>query len=150
MTPWLRKNDLGTVSRSNLRNEPYLVTNFVFTMVILLIITYAGIFSPDKNNYPVRCIHEELTGETCASCGVSHSFSLILRGRFTEAYEYNKYGMRLFIFFVSQLFLRIFFSGYYINNPGIRRQLILFDITGSSVIFLIAFLPYMISIFRWF
>ncbi len=48
MIPWLRKNDQDTVSRSNLRNEPYLIINIVFAGVILLIIAYSGIFSPDK------------------------------------------------------------------------------------------------------
>jgi len=150
MIPWFLKNDQGALTQINSRNEPYLVINYVFTVLILFIIAYTGIFSPDKDNYPILCIHEELTGESCASCGVSHSFSLILRGRIDEAYEYNKYGMRLFIFFVSQFFLRIFFSRYYITYPGIRKQLILFDIAGSSIIFLIAFLPFIVSIFRWF
>jgi hypothetical protein len=150
MIPWYAKNDKGALSQIVSRNEPYLVINIVFTILILFIIAYSGIFSPDKDNYPIVCIHEELTGESCASCGISHSFSLILRGRIDEAYEYNKYGMRLFIFFVSQFFLRIFFSRYYAGYPAIRKQLILFDITGSSIIFLIAFLPYIVSIFKWF
>ncbi len=41
MIPWLRKNDQDIVSRSNLRNEPYLVTNLIFTIIILFIIAYA-------------------------------------------------------------------------------------------------------------
>jgi hypothetical protein len=143
------KNKPGTILQLNLRNEPYLVMNIVFTMVILLIMGYTGIFSPEKDNYPITCIHEKLTGERCASCGISHSFSLILRGRFDEAYKYNVNGMRVFIFFISQLFMRIIFSLYYINRPTIRKQLIMLDITGSSMLFLIAFTPFIIFIFKW-
>ena len=42
----------------------------IFAGVILLIFAYSGIFSPDKDNYPVTCIHEKLTGLPCVSCGL--------------------------------------------------------------------------------
>lgn len=132
-----------------IKNDPYLIINIVLAGVILLIMLYSGIFSPDKDNFPVVCIHEQLTGEPCASCGLSHSFSLILRGRFEEAYQWNGNGMRVFIFFVAQLFMRILFSRFYIKNTGSRRQLILLDICGSIVIFLIAFMPFIVTIFKW-
>jgi hypothetical protein len=122
-----------------LRKEPYLIINIFFAGIILLIMLYSGIFSPDKNNYPVSCIHEELTGEPCVSCGLSHSFSLIVRGRIEEAFKWNIYGMRVFIFFMAQFFMRILFSYIYIRYPGTRKQLISLDIAGSSAIFLISF-----------
>jgi hypothetical protein len=149
MTLLSRKNNRDIKSGIRLKNEPYLIINLIFAGVILLIMAYSGIFSPDKDEYPVVCIHEKLTGEPCASCGLSHSFSLILRGRTDEAYEWNENGMRVFLFFASQLFMRIFFSRFYVKYPGSRKQLILFDIVGSSLIFLIAFMPFIVSIFRW-
>ncbi len=76
MTPWIRKNSPGSGLRAGFRNEPYITINFILAGVILLIFIYSGFFSPDKDNYPVVCIHERLTGEQCASCGLSHSFSL--------------------------------------------------------------------------
>ena len=149
MILWSGKNKNSTRSRFRLQKEPYLVINIIFAGIILLILVYAGIFSPDKDKYPVPCIHEEITGETCASCGLSHSLSLILRGRIAEAYECNSNGMRVFIFFVAQLFMRIFFPIYYINYPDNRKQLIILDITGSSIMFLIVFIPFFIYIFKW-
>ncbi len=149
MTLLSRKNNRDIKSGIRLKNEPYLIINLIFAGVILLIMAYSGIFSHDKDEYPVVCIHEKLTGEPCASCGLSHSFSLILRGRTAEAYEWNENGMRVFLFFASQLFMRIFFSRFYVKYPGSRKQLILFDIVGSSLIFLIAFMPFIVSIFRW-
>jgi hypothetical protein len=110
---------------------------------------YSGIFSPDKNEYPVVCVHEKLTGEPCVSCGLSHSFSLILRGRLDEAYHWNQNGMRVFIFFAAQFFMRIVFSGAYLNHPDSRKQLISYDITGSSLLFLTAFMPFLIYIFKF-
>jgi hypothetical protein len=130
-----------------LRNEPYLVINLVLAGIIMLIMIYSGIFSPVKNNYPIVCIHEKITGEPCVSCGLSHSFSLILRGKIDEAYRWNRYGMRIFLFFAGELLLRVFFSIIYARNSGFHRQLITFDIVGSSIIFLIAFLPFIRYIF---
>ena len=149
MTPCQKLNDLWKQVRGRLGNEPYIIINTVFAGVIILIMIYSGIFSPDRNAYPVVCIHEKITGEPCASCGLSHSFSLILRGRIGEAYDWNENGMRVFLFFVSQLFMRIVFSYFYMKNESLRRQLILIDIAGSLVIFFVAFLPFLLFIFRW-
>ena len=126
-----------------LRNDPYLLINIIFAGVILLIIAYSGIFSAEKDNYPITCMHEKLTGEPCFSCGLSHSFSLIIRGRFAEAYQWNLYGMQVFLFFASQLILRIAFSVFYLKYPENRQQLIITDCIGSGVLFLIAFLPFL-------
>jgi hypothetical protein len=131
-------------------NEPYLILNIFFAGVIIMIIAYSGIFSPDQNNYPVVCIHEKITGKQCFSCGLSHSFSLIVRGRIREAYEWNSYGMRVFLFFLSQLMLRIAFSIYYLKNTSARKHLIIIDSIGSGLIFLITFWPFLENIFEAF
>ncbi len=146
MTLHLRKSKLLNQLKASLRNEPYLFINIFFAGVILLIIAYSGIFSPDKDNYPVVCIHQKLTGQPCFSCGLSHSFSLIVRGRISEAYQWNIYGMRVFLFFTSQLILRIAFSIFYMRYPDTHRQLIFVDCIGSGIIFLFAFWPFIASI----
>jgi hypothetical protein len=130
-----------------LRTEPYLIINIFFAGVILLIIAYSGFFSPEKDNYTVICIHEKLTGEQCFSCGLSHSFSLIVRGRIDEAYQWNIYGMRLFLFFASQLILRVAFSILYLRYPDTRKQLIITDCISSGLIFLISFWPFIVNTF---
>ena len=150
MTQSQRKNSWLEILKVRFGNEPYFIINIFFAGVILLIIAYSGFFSPDRNNYPVACLHEKITGEPCFSCGLSHSFSLIVRGRIDEAYKWNIYGMRVFIFFISQLFLRIAFSIYYLNNSAARKQLIIIDSIGSMLLFLIAFLPFIENIFSGF
>jgi hypothetical protein len=130
-----------------LRNEPYLIINIFFAGVILLVIAYSGIFSSVKDNYPIACIHEKITCEPCFSCGLSHSFSLIVRGRIGDALDWNIFGLRVFLFFASQFFLRIIFSVFYMNNPGTRRQLIIMDSIGSGIIFLLAFWPFIENLF---
>jgi hypothetical protein len=131
------------------KNEPYLVINLILAGVIMLIMIYSGIFSPVKNNYPVVCIHEKITGEPCVSCGLSHSFSLILRGKIHEAYTWNRYGMRIFLFFAGELLLRVFFSFRYIRHPETRKELIKLDIWSSAIIFIIAFLPFLNYIIKF-
>jgi len=141
-----RKSNNEQNREVRLRKEPYLIINIFFAGVILLIFAYSGIFSPVRDNYPVACIHEKLTGEPCISCGLSHSFSLIVRGRVDEAYQWNPYGMRIFLFFASQLVLRAAFSIFYLKYPDTRRQLIIVDCFGSGIIFLMAFWPFIANI----
>jgi hypothetical protein len=129
--------------------EPYLTINVVLTGVIMLVMIYSVIFSPDKDDYPVTCIHEKLTGEPCVSCGLSHSFSLILRGRVDEAYQWNVYGMRVFLFFALQLLMRIAFSLFYIRFTDTRKQLIMMDIIGSILLFLIAFRQFFVYLIKY-
>lgn len=137
------------MQKAGLRDEPYLIINMALAGVVILIFLYSGIFSPEKDNYPVVCIHEKITGEPCASCGLSHSFSLILRGRIEEAYEWNLNGMRIFIFFAAQLVMRALFSFFFLKYPGTGRQLIIYDIIVSVALFIACFLPFMKSIFYY-
>jgi len=145
MTLWKSKNSPGSSLKARFRNEPYLLINFILAGVILLVFIYSGFFSPDKDNYPVVCIHEKLTGEQCASCGLSHSFSLILRGRISEAYDWNLYGLRVFIFFAAQILMRVVFSVFYLKYPDSGKQLITYDIAVSVMLFIVSFLPFI----RW-
>jgi hypothetical protein len=143
MTPLKRLNSFFREYCTSLRREQYLKINLILAGVIVLVLVYSGIFSPDTNNYPVVCLHEKLTGEPCFSCGLSHSFSLIARGRIAEAYEWNRYGLQVFFFFFFQLILRIAFSVFFVQNPKNRKRLILIDIAGSILLFLIAFFPFL-------
>lgn len=136
---------MGGIAQVRLSNEPYLFINIFLAAVIAVVFVYSAVFSPSKNDYPVVCVHEKLTGQPCASCGLSHSFSYIMRGEFSEAIKWNAYGMRVFIFFVSQIIIRVMFSVLYLRNPGTRKNLIITDSVGSGIMFIITFWPFM----RW-
>jgi hypothetical protein len=148
MILYSRKSNPQKRSGVRLADEPYHIINIILAGVIVMVLTYSGIFSPEKNNYPVVCIHEKLTGEPCFSCGLSHSFSLILRGRIKEAYEWNQYGLRVFLFFLSQLILRLDFLRLSLIRPENRKQLIVYDSIASGVMFLISCWPFLDSILR--
>jgi hypothetical protein len=106
---------------------------------------YSAFFSPDRGNYPIVCIHEKLTGEPCPSCGMSHSFSLILQGRIDEAIEWNRFSVRVFLFFFLQLILRVLFSIRYLKEQTIamRNAIVTSDIVVTVVMFFLAFLPFL-------
>jgi hypothetical protein len=146
MILYKRKSSPQQILKGSLSNKPYLIINIFLAGAILMVFAYSGFFSPERDNYPVICIHEKLTGEKCFSCGLSHSFSLILRGKIDEAYQWNLYGMRVFLFFASQLILRVAFSIFYLRYPRTSRQLIIIDCIGSGLIFLISFWPFIIRI----
>lgn len=141
-----KKNNRASEFSRRLSNEPYLLTNIILAGVVLLIFAYSGFFSPEKDSYPVVCVHEKLTGRPCVSCGLSHSFSLIIRGRISEAYNWNIYGLRVFIFFASQLLMRITYSLLYIRYPKTGRELIIYDIVVSAMLLIVCFLPFIENI----
>jgi hypothetical protein len=143
------QNRLPAENRIRFRNEPYLLLNIILAGVITMVMIYSGIFSPDKNDYPVECYHEKITGQPCVSCGLSHSFSLILRGRLDEAKSWNNNGLRVFIFFASQLLMRIIFSFVYLKHRHIRKELILMDSVSSAILFIVTFLPFLLYVFRF-
>jgi hypothetical protein len=150
MILYSRKNNTYQLSHQKLTEKPYYIINIVFAGVIVLMLIYSGIFSPDANNYPVVCMHERLTGEPCFSCGLSHSFSLIVRGRIDEAYQWNQYGMRVFLFFIAQLLFRLDFLRLSLKGPENINQLVIYDSVASLTIFLISFWPFIASIFKGF
>ena len=88
-------------------DDPYNKINLIIAGIIILIFFYSGIFSPERNNHPVPCVHEKLLGKPCPTCGISHSFSAIIRGNFKEATEWNRNGISLFLFFFIQLIMRV-------------------------------------------
>lgn len=90
-------------------------------------------------------MHEAVTGLECPSCGLSHGFSLILRGRIDEALLWNHYTLRIFMFFALQLVLRVALSFMWVRLPGgaERDSLVVADTVVTILMFLIAFFPFL-------
>ena len=108
-----------------------------------MIMGYSLFYSPDENRYPVPCVHEKLTGEPCPSCGLSHAFSLIVRGRINEALDWNIYSMRVFIFFGVQLLMRITLALATLKGNIDVRRIAVTDAAVSSVMTIAAFFPFL-------
>lgn len=75
-------------------------------MIIALVFIYSGIFIAGNGYYMVECAHVSYYGEDCQTCGLTRSFSEMVRGNFSSASDYNRNGPLIFTFFVSQLFMR--------------------------------------------
>ena len=130
------------MTKINIRSlikEPYHIINLSFAGIIILIFIYSGIFSVDKNNHPIKSACEIVTGKPCSSTGLSRSFSEIVRFKFESAKAYNKYGLRVFSFFLIQFFIRLIISMLIIKTTIKKRNLILSDSLFSCCLYIYCF-----------
>lgn len=122
----------------------YILINLILAGVILFILGYSLFYSPDNNKYPVICIHEKITGDPCPSCGMSHAFSLIVRGRPGEAMAWNSYSPVLFLFFVVQLVMRAGVSLRIRRSDALcSRKIAIADTLVSGLMTLAVFFPFL-------
>ena len=136
------------INRNFFISNPYRTINAILAACILLIFVYSAIFSPDKGRHPVPSSHKVITGEDTTSTGLSRGFSAIFRLKFEQARAYNRYSLRIFMFFLIQFFLRIVF----IFNQGIiiemgESRFVMLDAILSSVFFLFIFEPFLKELF---
>ena len=122
----------------------YFTVNIILAGVILLIMGYSFFYSPEKNNYPVVCFHEKITGQPCPSCGLSHAFSLIVRGRFEEALLWNHYSLRVFLFFLLQLVMRLGLAAYLYKKELKSLTVPYVDAIISFIMIIAAFYPFLL------
>ena len=78
-----------------------------FGVIFAGILVYSAVYSPDRGNHPLPSAYRLVTGEKTISTGLSRSFSALVRLRFDDAREFNPYGPRIFLFFATELLLRI-------------------------------------------
>lgn len=134
----LQGKNNNTPGPSNEKNT-YLAINAIFAGIIILVFIYSGFFSPEKNNYPLECIHEKITGQPCPSCGLSRSFSFIMRGDISTAASYNEYGLRVFLFFLFHLVMRLSNIVYILRKPVHLKELTIIDSSIAIITFILAF-----------
>jgi hypothetical protein len=124
--------------------DAYFTVNIILAGVILLIMGYSVFYSPDKDNYPIVCIHEKITGQPCPSCGLSHAFSLIVRGRFDEALMWNHYSIKVFIFFVIQFLMRLGLAAFLFRRRLKTRVVQYVDSSISALMAIAAFYQFLV------
>jgi len=124
----------------------YITVNLIFTGIIVSIIVYSWIFTPEGRKYPVAS-GSSWFGETTQSSGLSRSFSEIVRFRFTQAKQYNPFGIRIFLFFTIQLLMRILLSILVMYKlSGREGKVILADVIITVSLFVICFWPFMVAL----
>jgi hypothetical protein len=113
----------------------YKILNYVFAGIILAIFFYSALFSPTEKNYPIKCIHKELLGAPCPSCGLSRGFSAIMHFDLDLAKQIQPNTIAIFTFFLIQLLLRISFIILIRWQNVSLKALTSIDIVLSSLLF---------------
>jgi hypothetical protein len=88
-----------------------------------------------------------MTGEQTLSTGLSRSFSAIVRFEFEIAHQFNSYGLRVFLFFFEQFFLRLIFFVLVTKATFCLQKTVIFDAAFSAILFTIHFYPFIIALF---
>jgi hypothetical protein len=128
---------------SDLQTNPYKLINVIFASIILAIFIYSAIFSPDKSNYPIQSESGLFSDQDSMSKGLSRSFSSIVRFKYSDARSYNQYGIQVFVFFLIQLFMRIFFLFSYDKYEDLgHKNIVIIDSMISGGLFLMFFMPF--------
>lgn len=117
--------------------KAYKIINYSFAGILLVIMLYSGIFSVNSN-YPITCVHVQITGETCPSCGFSRAFSELVRLNFSKAKEINPYALGVFLFYAIQLLMRLSINFFFIKKIRLKA-IILSDVLISVLLFLAGF-----------
>lgn len=131
-----------------MNNRCYHIINISFASIILGILFYSLIFRGD--NHPIPALFTKLTGIIPPSKGLSASFSELVRGNFERALILNPYSIRIFSFFIIQLFTRAFISLAVAGNWVKTSRIILIDAFYSTTLFVFCFAPlisYTLSLF---
>jgi len=129
---------------SDLKDNPYKMINVIFASIILAIFIYSAIFSPDKSNYLFQSESRLFLDQDTLSTGLSRSFSSIVRFNFTDARKYNAFGIQIFMFFIIQLFLRIFFLLAYSSLKDLGLNIVItIDSIISGSLFILFFMPFL-------
>ncbi|WP_083195773.1 DUF2752 domain-containing protein [Flavobacterium piscis] len=88
-------------------------------------------------NFGFRSTCEGMPLAYCKSRGLTRAFAQILRLNFSEAIVYNPYSIKIFLFFLIQLFIRLFINK--IVRISTFKRIIICDILLSAVLFVFSF-----------
>jgi hypothetical protein len=127
----------------------YLILNRIFGVILLSVLLYSILYSPERQQRPVPSGIQLFFGKTSPSTGLSHSFSALVRFEFQLAKEYNPYGLRIFLFFIIQLGMRI--GGLLLASrlpEQALKKMVRADGVISATLLLICFWPFLSEMVR--
>jgi hypothetical protein len=133
-------------NETSIADHSYKIINLIFAGIIVAILAYSFFFGTDGRKYPIPSNSKILTAEITISTGLSRSFTAIMHFRFAEAKAYNPYGIRVFLFFFIQLFMRL--TGFWLacRSPFLNRKLFTADAILSSGLFVFTCWPLFMGI----
>ncbi len=125
-------------------SKAYLIINGSLAAIFLLVIAYAAVFDPVSANHPVPCVYTAITGEACASCGLSRGMSYAVRMNVTQARLVNAYSPIVLFFFAAQVLMRVVVSLLLIKWKRFINKLVIADALLSAGMLIAAFLPFLL------
>ncbi len=131
---------------ADFRKNPYKLINLILAIIIFGVFIYSAVFSPSISNYPIQSESKRMFNQDSKSTGLSRSFSCILRLDLKKAKEYNRYGIQIFVFFLIQFFLRLFFLLSYdtFKEFGVTKMILVDSIVSVSL-FIFYFKPFLME-----
>jgi len=144
----MSSTSVATPQNIQMSKRYYHTINICFGSIILGILLYSLLFRGD--NHPIPALLTQLTGVIPPSKGLSASFSEIVRFNFDEANQLNHYGLRIFSFFIIQLFTRAIVSLVVERSRIKTSRIVTVDAIFSAVLFAFCFAPlieYTVSLF---
>jgi hypothetical protein len=121
--------------RAFFSETPYAQINSYLAGIVVLVFIYSGIFPPTGTSHPIHSLYTD----PVASTGLSRAFSSITRGNLTLAQNFNPFALRIFLFFLIQLFLRLIFNFILLRQYLSKKLLLFADVLLSVLLFLWAF-----------
>jgi hypothetical protein len=118
-----------------MNSKNYTVLNLIFVGIILTIFIYSALFISAGVDHPIKCVHEELLGGPCPTCGISRGFSAIMHGQFALAQKIQHNTINVFLFFILQLIFRLLFILITKRGSFALSKLINADIVISFLLF---------------
>ena len=121
---------------SLLKIKSYKKINIIFSLLIIFIFSYSY-FLPYLD-VSIKSSCDGLPLIYCKSRGLTRAFSQILRFKFDVAIFLNPYSLKIFSFFLIQLFARNFIN--FILNITNCKKVIVIDVSLTSIYFIFSFI----------
>jgi hypothetical protein len=118
--------------------KTYTFLNYAIAGIIMVIFLYAVFSYPEKNKIQ-KCIHTELLGKKCPTCGMLDGFSAILRGHFNDANAIQPNSLKVFLFLLVQLLMRIKILMVLKKMSVPLKMMLSIDVIISLLFFILAF-----------
>jgi hypothetical protein len=121
--------------KSSYEIDSYKKINMIFIVIIMFIFFYC--FIMPFLNFGFRSTCEGMPLAYCKSRGLTRAFAQIVRLNFNEAIVYNPYSLKIFCFFLIQLFMRFFINN--IVRLSNFKKIVICDILLSIMLFVFSF-----------
>jgi len=121
--------------KSSYEIDSYKKINIIFIAIIMFIFFYCLLVPLLNFGLPSSC--EGMPLSYCKSRGLTRAFSQILKFNFSAALAYNPYSIKIFLFFLVELIMRLLIN-YKLKLNNIKL-IVRLDVVCSALLFIFSF-----------